>query len=209
MKHSTCRIYNNYAFIQVAKDLTNSSIAIKGIIAQVPHLDGKAASKRALQSRGVVGVIRAAALSVADLIVSEMLGFPPVLVKIVGSAKETSYMTLTDEQLGDYFKKHPKLYLGSWKNLAPARTMAKLSLYNPISCVDAITIPILFIAATHDHLCPIEHVREALHLQRNNSSRLLEINSSHFGLYQGDQFQAILSSMVAFLHEVLSDETPT
>jgi len=59
--------------------------------------------------------------------------------------------------------------------------MAKLPLYNPISCVDAITIPILFIAATHDHLCPIEHVREALHLQRNNRSRLLEINSSHFG----------------------------
>jgi hypothetical protein len=99
LKHSSCRIYNNYAFIQVAKDLTNSSIAIKGIIAQVPHLDGKAASKRALQSRGVVGVIRAAALSVADLIVSEMLGFPPVLVKIVGSAKETSYMNLTDELL--------------------------------------------------------------------------------------------------------------
>lgn len=157
----------------------------------------------------MIGVIRATALAVADLVVSELLGFPPVYVKIVGSAKETSYMTLTDDQLGDYFKKHPKLYLGSWKNLAPARTMAKLSLYNPITRVDAITVPILFIAATHDHLCPIEYVRKALYMQRNNRSRLLEINSSHFGLYQGDQFQTILSSMVAFLHEVLSDETLT
>jgi len=172
----------------------------------VPHLDGKAASKRALQSRGVIGVIRTAVLAVADIVLSEMLGLSPVYVKIVGSAKETSYMTLTEEQREDYFKKHPKLYLGSWKNLAPARTMAKLSLYNPITCVKDITVPILFIAATHDHLCPIEHVRAALDLKMDNLSRLLEINSSHFGLYQGDNFQTILTSMVAFSHEVLSDE---
>ena len=169
----------------------------------MPHLDGKAASKRAVQSRGVIGVMRVAVLAVADLILSEVMGLPPVYVKIVGSDRETSYMTLSDEQLTEYFKKHPKTYLGSWKNLAPVRTMAKLSLYNPITCVDDITVPILFIAATQDHLCPIEYVRAALELKRDNRSRLLEIDSSHFGLYRGDNFDFILSSMVAFLDEIL------
>ena len=183
-----------------------SAGAIRGVISQVPHLDGKAASVRALKSRGPVGFMRVIVLALADLLtvqankLAEQVGLnlnlPPVYVKIVGTAEETAYMILNPTDQVQYFKKHPKSYLGGWKNLAPARTMAYMSLYNPIKEVSGIKVPILFVGATHDELCPIETVRQAAEMARFGT--LLEINTTHFELYQGENFDKITAEMVRF-----------
>lgn len=182
--------------------------SIKGVISQVPHLDGRAASLKALQSRGPRGFLRAMLLAAADITLNQInilgrkLGFnldlPAVYVKIVGTSEETAYMVLSASELKEYFAKHPKNYLGGWRNLAPARTLAFMSLYSPKTEVPTIKVPILFVAATQDSLCPIEFVRQAA--ETAPLGKLLEVNTTHFDLYRGENFERISTEMVAFAH---------
>lgn len=196
--------------LKIANDNPNSGI--KAVISQVPHLDGKAASLRALKSRGPVGFLRAMLLALVDIAVEQVntaaakLGFdqvnlPAVYVKIVGTAAETAYMILDESEQKMYFQKHPVNYLGGWRNLAPARTLAFMSLYNPIQEVPGIKVPILFVAATDDNLCPIEYVRNAAELAQEGE--LLEVNTTHFDLYQGENFAKITERMVEFAFDAL------
>jgi pimeloyl-ACP methyl ester carboxylesterase len=179
---------------------------IKAVISQVPHLDGKAASLRALKSRGVAGFVRVMALAIADIAVLQInkiaalagveLDLPSVYVKIVGTAQDSAYMVIQPTELTQYFAKHPKQYLGGWVNRAPARTLAYMSAYNPIQDVPHIKVPILFVTATQDTLCPAESVRSAAELAPKG--QLLEVNTTHFDLYQGENFEKISAAMVKF-----------
>ena len=109
-------------------------------------------------------------------------------------------MNLGEEQLKTYFSKHPKKYLGGWKNLTPARTLAMMSLYNPISAVPKIKIPILFLAASNDTLCPAEIVEKAASKAIHISSKLVTIDASHFDMYSGDTATQAVNHMIAFLN---------
>lgn len=187
--------------LKVAHDLGPGNISC--VISQIPHLDGKAASKRGIQQRGFLGTVKVFVLAVTDFVWSELLGLSPVYVKIVGRPTDVAYMMLEDSEIEAYFSKHPTTYLGGWKNLAPARTLAVLSLYNPISFVAGISkeIPILFVGGTRDSLCPIEYIRDATKLAAN--ARLLEIDTTHFNMYGGDAFVTAVDAMKAFLREHL------
>jgi cephalosporin-C deacetylase-like acetyl esterase len=149
--------------LQVAKALNGDS-AIKAVVSQVPHLNGKAASLRAIKNRGSIGSIQIAILSLADMFRSK-LGLSPLYIRIASYLDDPfAYMQMTGEQLESYFRKHPATYLGDWKNYAPARTLLYLSQYNPVNAVAEINAPILFIGATQDTLCPIDDVRAAFAL---------------------------------------------
>jgi pimeloyl-ACP methyl ester carboxylesterase len=112
----------------------------------------------------------------------------------------SAYMNLGEEHLQSYFSKHPKIYLGGWKNLAPARTLAVMSFYNPISDVPDIRIPILFIAASNDTLCPASIVAKAASKAMHVSSRLVTIDASHFDMYNGDNAKLAVNHMISFLN---------
>lgn len=190
--------------LKIAND--NSAVGIKGVISQVPHLDGKAASLKALKTRGPRGFLRVLLLAAADIVLNQIniqgrkagynFDLPAVYVKIVGTAEDTAYMVLEASELKQYFGKHPKTYLGGWRNLAPARMLAFMSLYSPKIEVPAIQVPVLFVAATQDSLCPIEFVRDAA--AAAPKGELVEVNTTHFDLYQGENFDKITSEMVAF-----------
>lgn len=179
---------------------------IKAVISQVPHLDGKAASLRALKARGVVGFLRAMALAVSDIaclqlnklgtLIGVELNLPSVYVKIVGVAQDTAYMVIEPAELTQYYAKHPKHYLGGWENRAPARTLAYMSAYSPVQDVPTVQAPILFVTATQDALCPAESVRVAYFLAPR--AQLLELNTTHFDLYTGANFEHICAEMVKF-----------
>lgn len=179
--------------------------AIRGVISQVAHLDGKAATQRAIAQRGVVGTIRVLSLAFADFVMSQLLGFSPIYIKIAGTANETAYMSLSNEDLKLYYSKHPTRYLGGWKNLAPARTIGILSLYNPKTVVKDIAAPILFIAARNDTLCPAEAIRQAaaVVMDKTNSA-IVEVDGGHFDVYQGEAFDKATASMLAFLAKVVT-----
>jgi pimeloyl-ACP methyl ester carboxylesterase len=179
---------------------------IKAVVSQVPHLDGKAASLRALKSRGVVGFLRVMTLAVGDILCTQLnklaamagvhLNLPSVYVKIVGVAGESAYMIIEREELAQYYAKHPTHYLGGWRNRAPARTLAYMSAYSPIQDVPHVKVPVLFVTATRDALCPAESVRDAAKLAPRG--QLLELNTTHFDLYTGANFDHICAEMVKF-----------
>lgn len=196
----------SFAGGHMLKTASDNAALVKGVISQVPHLDGKAASLKALKTRGPRGFLRVLFLAVADIALDQIntLGrkagynfdLPAVYVKIVGTAEETAYMVLEASELKSYFGKHPKSYLGGWRNLAPARMLAFMSLYSPKEEVTKIQAPVLFVAATQDSLCPIEFVREAA--AAAPKGELMEVNTTHFELYQGENFEMITTEMVAF-----------
>jgi pimeloyl-ACP methyl ester carboxylesterase len=78
--------------LSVAADLRKNS-AIKAIVSQVPHLDGKVASKRGARQRGILGTVRLAILAISDMIRAR-LGLEPIYIRIVGNLKETGKNTV-------------------------------------------------------------------------------------------------------------------
>lgn len=178
---------------------------ISGVISQVPHLDGKAASLRKIKQMGTIGAIRTAVLAISDMI-RNLMGLSPVYVKIAGTKDDISYMVLSQDHLTKYFAKHPKTYLGGWENRAPARTLLYISQYSPIKAVPHLDpdIPVLFIGATDDSLCPIEYIRKAwdsLPLSSTTSRPpVVEIDGTHFDVYYpSENFDKIVHQMISFL----------
>jgi len=176
-----------------------TSESIKCLISQVPHLDGRAASLRSIKQRGFVGSLRVALIAILDF-TRAAFGLSPAYVKIVATPDEktVSYMTLTNADKRAYLSKHPKVYLGKWENLAPARTLLLVSMYSPIKIVDTIHIPILFVGASKDNLCPPELVKKAANLAPKGEY-FENSGSTHFEIYTGDYFENSSRAMVAFL----------
>ena len=138
------------------------ALGLKCLVSQVPYLDGRAASLRAMWNRGFVNSFRIASIAVMDYLRGR-LGYSPLYVKIAGAADEVAFMSLPQQSLTEYFSKHPKHLMGGWSNLAPARTLIMLSAYNPIKSVERVggDLPILFVAAKNDELCPLANILEA------------------------------------------------
>lgn len=195
-----------------ASRLREQGYPVKGVISQVPHLDGRAASLRSMKKRGVVGCARVLVLALADFARS-LLGMSPVYVKIAGVGDETAYMSMTDDEYKIYLSKHPHTYIddgdggrirkyqymGGWQNKAPARTLLLISRYSPIAYVPQVDVPVLFIGSTTDLLCPIDIVRRAQGLLPHKNSELLELDCSHSGVYLGAAFDAALARMIDFV----------
>lgn len=190
----------SFAGGHVLKVASEYKDGIKAVISQVPNLDGKQASKRGIKERGILGSIRVAILSLTDMLFAT-LGLSPIYVKIVGYSDEVSYMIMSEKEQASYYSKHPKLYLGGWRNLTPARTLLKMSFYNPIQAVPNIDVPILFIAATDDKLCPSEIIKQAASLAK--SPQLFEVESTHHDIYSGEPFVKVAKVMSKFLKKNL------
>jgi len=173
---------------------------VRCVISQAPHLDGAAASARNVKERGAWGTAQAITLGVADLLRGWM-GLEPIYVKIAGLKEELAYMRLSAPELEHYFAKHPPLLLGGWENAAPARTMVKLATYSPIRSVAQVGVPVLYLAATSDELCPVEAVRRAV--AETPKAELVELAASHFDMYLGETRQRAVAEMVAFLRKHL------
>ena len=187
--------------IMVASKLRGKDF-LKGIVTQVPHLDGKAASLRGIQSRGAIGTLRLFFISLADII-RGMFGFSPLYVKIAGLANETAYMPMSEQDLQTYYSKHPKTYLGDWKNLAPARTLLFMSRYNPINEIPKLTVPVLMIGASNDDLCPVSTIEKAFNaLQPNRNHRLVTKECTHFDVYVGPVYEELKAEMIKFLRKI-------
>jgi pimeloyl-ACP methyl ester carboxylesterase len=169
---------------------------ITSIISQVPHLDGKAASKRAIQQKGIVRTIKIAIIAIADVLVSQVGGYSPLYIRICGPLEENAYMSLPPSELSLYYSKHPVVKLGDWKNMAPARTTAIISLYSPIQVVKSLDTPILFVSGSNDELCPSSKVREAQQLGKN--AEMLEVDATHFEIYN---HPSVLENMVNYLQK--------
>lgn len=123
------------------------STMIKGIVAQAPFLDGRAAAWKAFRHGGVFRTIDFVTLAITDVL-RNMIGMHPLYVKIISQNKtDISFITAKPQDLTEYYAKHPKKYLGGWENKAPARSFFSLSFYSPKNHVGNIEVfPSVFIS---------------------------------------------------------------
>ena len=194
--------YSGGHVIKLAHDLQKKKriAGIKGVIAQVPHLDGRKASTAAIVHRGMIGTLRIAILCFFDTVLSFMLDNSPFYVKIVGLKNETAYMILTPDEMKQYYEKHPKKYLGHWENVAPARAFKYMSFYNPIDVAHEVSVPILFIGATDDQLCPIGVIRDTA--AKCPHAQVKEIDGGHHDVFNPAKVEVMSGWMIDFLKQV-------
>lgn len=176
--------------------------AVAAIVSQVPHLSGRAASKNNLKTRGLLGVLRLGIAGLHD-VARSAAGLPPAYVTLAGRTGSLAFMQLADDELNEYFSKHPKEgYTGGWQNRIRARFALEIARYNPGDDLKHTVCPVLLVIAAQDTQCPPQIGRDlaAAHAGRVT---LVELDAAHFEVYRGEAHEAAVAAEVAFLKDVL------
>lgn len=164
---------------------------IQAIMVQVPFVDGTESAKLyPLQQ-----FPQALKVSSQDYMGAKV-GMSPRTLPVVDREK-LCFMPTQDSYEGYHSIVHPDFY---WSGEIPARVFFNLMRYRPIQDVRKITIPVLFIAAQHDSLIPIDSSRETA----TNIAPFVqyyEWNMQHFDIYHGQWFEKAISTQLEFLHQ--------
>lgn len=161
---------------------------------QIPYVDGAETAKLYPLQR----YPQALKLSSQDYMGSKM-GLNPKRLPVVDQFK-LCFMPTADSYYGYLSIVNPDYY---WSGEVPARVF-NLMRYRPIQLVRQINIPVLFIAAQHDSLIPIESSREAA----TNIAPFVsyhEWDMKHFDIYHGAWFEKAVTTQLNFTSTYRSD----
>lgn len=196
---STCKFIDNRRIVLWGTSLSGGyalSLAselknIQAIMVQIPYVDGAETAKLYPLQR----YPQALKLSSHDYMGSKM-GLNPKRLPVVDQYK-LCFMPTADSYYGYLSIVNPDYY---WSGEVPARVFFNLMRYRPIQLVRQINIPVLFIAAQHDSLIPIESSREAA----TNIAPFVsyhEWDMKHFDIYHGSWFEKAVTTQLEFLHQ--------
>ncbi|MGL2985698.1 alpha/beta hydrolase [Acinetobacter baumannii] len=196
---STCKFIDNRRIVLWGTSLSGGyalSLAselknIQAIMVQIPYVDGAETAKLYPLQR----YPQALKLSSQDYMGSKM-GLNPKRLPVVDQYK-LCFMPTADSYYGYLSIVNPDYY---WSGEVPARVFFNLMRYPPIQLVRQINIPVLFIAAQHDSLIPIESSREAA----TNIAPFVsyhEWDMKHFDIYHGSWFEKAVTTQLEFLHQ--------
>lgn len=196
---STCKLIDNRRIVLWGTSLSGGyalSLAselknIQAIMVQIPYVDGAETAKLYPLQR----YPQALKLSSQDYMGSKM-GLNPKRLPVVDQFK-LCFMPTADSYYGYLSIVNPDYY---WSGEVPARVFFNLMRYRPIQLVRQINIPVLFIAAQHDSLIPIESSREAA----TNIAPFVsyhEWDMKHFDIYHGAWFEKAVTTQLEFLHQ--------
>ncbi|MFW1733112.1 alpha/beta hydrolase [Acinetobacter baumannii] len=196
---STCKFIDNRRIVLWGTSLSGGyalSLAselknIQAIMVQIPYVDGAETAKLYPLQR----YPQALKLSSQDYMGSKM-GLNPKRLPVVDQYK-LCFMPTADSYYGYLSIVNPDYY---WSGEVPARVFFNLMRYRPVQLVRQINIPVLFIAAQHDSLIPIESSREAA----TNIAPFVsyhEWDMKHFDIYHGSWFEKAVTTQLEFLHQ--------
>ncbi|EMF8531081.1 alpha/beta hydrolase [Acinetobacter baumannii] len=196
---STCKFIDNRRIVlwgtslsgRYALSLASELKNIQAIMVQIPYVDGAETAKLYPLQR----YPQALKLSSQDYMGSKM-GLNPKRLPVVDQYK-LCFMPTADSYYGYLSIVNPDYY---WSGEVPARVFFNLMRYRPIQLVRQINIPVLFIAAQHDSLIPIESSREAA----TNIAPFVsyhEWDMKHFDIYHGSWFEKAVTTQLEFLHQ--------
>ncbi|MFG4467141.1 alpha/beta hydrolase [Acinetobacter baumannii] len=198
---STCKFIDNRRIVLWGTSLSGGyalSLAselknIQAIMVQIPYVDGAETAKLYPLQR----YPQALKLSSQDYMGSKM-GLNPKRLPVVDQYK-LCFMPTADSYYGYLSIVNLDYY---WSGEVPARVFFNLMRYRPIQLVRQINIPVLFIAAQHDSLIPIESSREAA----TNIAPFVsyhEWDMKHFDIYHGSWFEKAVTTQLEFLHQYI------
>jgi pimeloyl-ACP methyl ester carboxylesterase len=166
---------------------------IRAVMAQVPFVDGAETAKLyPLQQ-----LPKALKLSSQDYMGSKV-GLEPKRLPVVHPEK-FSFLTGCDNYQGYLSIVQPDYY---WSGEIPARALLQLIRYRPITLVEKIRCPVLFIAAKQDTLAPIESSRACA----TNIAPYVQYHEwdiQHFDIYQNEYLEKAIQTQIAFLHQYI------
>ncbi|KTC43315.1 hypothetical protein AO265_31135 [Pseudomonas sp. ABAC61] len=160
---------------------------LKGIIAQVPLLDGKVASSRTpLRPR-----LRIALYALVD----SLRGSNPLYVPIV--APEGSFGTMTRDNAVKAKEEGARIYGPGAPNFIAARSALTMLSYRPIRSLGQVVPRTLVIGGTSDTIAPFDE--KAVRAFNNPSLEIVTIDASHFEPYLEPHLSRNLAIQSAFL----------
>jgi len=186
--------------LSIAAELANTKeVKVSAVISQMPFLDGNRSAMKNMKERGLSLTLRLVLSSIQDHMRS-FVGLPPAMIRIIGLRGSLAYMNVIEEQLDVYLTRLPKVIIGGWKNLAPARGIIEIRNYSPVHLLEGshVTAPVLFVGALKDELCPIEWFQ----LARSQLHGVIEDhteNCTHFEIYGAPYFETSSDRMIDFL----------
>lgn len=176
---------------------------IKGVVAQVPHLNATAATRASIAARGPLLSLRMLLLGLKDA-ARHALGLPPLYVPLAGPKGSLALMQLEEEDMKHYMASRPTLPQGGWRNMGCARLSAELFLqkYSPIKFIPQIEVPLLMVASTTDQLCPFDQVKAGVSAARKGS--LITRDVTHFQLTSPAELPSLMKEQVSWVLEALA-----
>lgn len=172
-------------------DLASELKNIQAIMVQVPFVDGAETTK----AYPLQQLPKALKISSQDYMGSKV-GLAPKTLPIVAH-QGLCFLPTADSYSGYRSIVNPDFF---WSGEIPARLFFHLLRYRPIQNVRKINIPVLFIAAKHDSLIPIELSREAA----TNIAPFVQYHEwemKHFDIYHGTWFEKAVATQLEFLHQ--------
>lgn len=165
----------------------------RALVAQVPHCCSRAAMKRVKLS----AIFKGMGLSIIDSLFA-LCRFSPILIPVVAEPEDYGVMNHPG------WKKHYLQIAGhsrTWRNVIPARSLAKGGDYRPSLVAGRIACPALIVAAENDSGVPVTSVKETAAGIAN--SEYYGFPGEHFDVYHGAFFDDVLATELAFLKDKL------
>ncbi len=166
---------------------------VKAVLAQVPHVDSRAA----MESVPVSQMIKAVSYGLWDQLGAK-LGREPYMVPVAAAPGEFGLLTWPG------WKEH---YLAlvppesRWKNAVPARSLLLAGNYNPIDVVENIKAPVQIAYGRNDVGIPVKSIEAAS--QRIVKVEMQPFDGGHFDVYSGPLHEWLVAQQLRFLQEHL------
>lgn len=186
---------------------------VKAVVAAIPFVSGRAAQAAALERRGFFDSVRILGAVVQDFFWSHLNSTDAVYLNLSSPQKTggLSVMQLEYPEYDIWVSRTPlagKKADGAWENKLAARTLQKISRFQPDQfAVDHLDVPALVIAGSNDTICPIEPIRRMVEAHAQKQARqkltLKEFPLRHFEFLTSQIFPVLVQTTSAFLKEHL------
>ncbi len=162
---------------------------VRAVVAQVPHLDSRAAMKAVPLAQ----ILRTLGHALCDKL-GAALGLAPHTIPV---AVEPGAIGLLSKPgwKAHYLSLAPPS--SGWRNAVPARSIFTAGNYNPIDVVERLKMPVLLVYGRDDAGAPAATVEAAA--RRMADATLLPFDGDHFDVYEGPQHDGIVPREVEFL----------
>ena len=167
------------------------------VVAQCPHVDGRASAKHAFETMGVKHLLRLIVHGQRD-VCRGLLGLPPHRIPIVGKPGSISMLTTPGEL--EFFERFaPKTFV----NETCARIIIRGDKYRPINDAADVRCPVLMQVCEKDEIIPVSAARAAEKLMGPHvDARYYPIG--HFDIYKGENFERSVADQIEFLQKHLA-----
>lgn len=164
---------------------------LKAVVAQVPFTDGLAHIEPSLHTlkltlRGLLDKARS------------LLGLLPTKIGVVGPPGSMAAMTSLDAEPG---YKRLVADMPDWHNEVAARIVLELPRYRPITKVQLIKAPVLYVIAKRDVVTPVKPALEAC--RKTPHSEMIMLDCEHFDPYVAPLYEIAVAPQGEFLRKHL------